>query len=237
VAEKLENMSLESSENHQEETLKKKEKAKNKAKVETAANEGSKKVAELNPPPDYIASRIALWDKLKAEREEWLAKQVPEPIKITLPDGKEVDGESWRTTPYDIAVGISKGLADNCVVAKVDGEVYDLDRVLEKSCKLELIKFDDEEGQAVFWHSSAHILGEAMERVYGGHLCYGPPIENGFYYDMYSDDYKVSDSDFKVLEDLTKKIVKEKQPFERLEVKKEDLLEMFKYNQFKVRIE
>ncbi|CAB4064793.1 TARS [Lepeophtheirus salmonis] len=113
-------------------------------------------------------------------------------------------------------MGISKGLADNCVIARVDGQVFDLDRVLEKSCRLELIKFDDEEGKAVFWHSSAHILGEAMERVYG--------------------DHKVSDSDFKVLDNMTKSIVKEKQPFERLEMKKEDLLEMFKYNKFKLRI-
>ena len=72
--------------------------------------------------------------------------------------------------------------------------------------------------------------------MYGGHLCYGPPIENGFYYDMFSEDHKVSDNDFKVLDDLVKNIVKEKQPFERLEMKKSDLLEMFKYNKFKVRI-
>ena len=79
------------------------------------------------------------------------------------------------------------------ITAKVDGVLWDLDRPLEKSSKLALIKFDDEEGQAVFWHSSAHILGEAMERVYGGHLCYGPPIESGFYYDMHSEDYRVSE--------------------------------------------
>merc|ERR1711997_635762 len=79
-------------------------------------------------------------------------------------------------------------------------------------------------------------LGEAMERVYGAHLCYGPPIDGGFYYDMWSADQKVTDGDFKVLEDLVKKIVKEKQPFERLEMTKADLLEMFKYNEFKVRL-
>lgn len=122
------------------------------------------------------------------------------------------------------------------MVAKVNGVVWDLDRPFEKSSSLQLLKFDNEEGQAVFWHSSAHILGEAMERIYGGQLCYGPPIESGFYYDMYSEDYKVSDGDFKVIDDLCKKIVKEKQPFERLEIKKEDLLEMFKYNKFKVRL-
>lgn len=191
---------------------------------------------EITPPPEFIAERQALWDRLKVERDEWLATQTPEPIVITLPDGKKVDAESWRTTPYDVAMGISKGLADNSVVSKVDNILWDLDRPLEKSCSLALIKFDDEEGQAVFWHSSAHILGEAMERVYGGHLCYGPPIESGFYYDMYSEDYKVCDGDFKVLDEVVKKIVKEKQPFERLEMKKSDLMEMFKYNEFKLRI-
>ena len=147
---------------------------------------------ELAPPPDFLSERLALWDRLKKEQDDKIAAQVPEPIVITLPDGKQVDGESWRTTPYEVASGISKGLADNTVISKVDGVLWDLDRPFEKSASLNLIKFDDDEGQAVFWHSSAHILGEAMERVYGRHLCYGPPIENGFYYDMHSDDYRVN---------------------------------------------
>ena len=146
---------------------------------------------ELSPPPDFIAERLALWDKLKKEQDEKIAAKPQEPIVITLPDGKQIEGQSWKTTPYEVALGISKGLADNAVISKVDGVLWDLDRPFEKSSSLALIKFDDEEGQAVFWHSSAHILGEAMERVYGGHLCYGPPIENGFYYDMYSEDYRV----------------------------------------------
>jgi len=105
------------------------------------------KVGELNPPPSFLADRIAMWDKLKALSDEFLASQVPEPIQVTLPDGKVVEGKSWRTTPYEIACGISKGLADNTVVAKVDGEVWDLDRPLEKSCSLHLLKFDDEDAQ------------------------------------------------------------------------------------------
>ena len=64
----------------------------------------------------------------------------------------------------------------------------------------------------MFWHSSAQILGEAMESVYGGHLSYGPPIEQGFYYDMHSAEYSGNDEDYKVLDDLVKNIVKEKQP-------------------------
>lgn len=145
----------------------------------------------MNPPPAFIAARLELWDKLKKERDEWLANQPNEPIKVTLPDGKALEGLSWKSTPYDMAALISKGLADSAVISKVNGELWDLDRPLEGDCQLQLLKFDDEEGQAVFWHSSAHVLGEAMERVYGGHLCYGPPIESGFYYDMYSDEHTV----------------------------------------------
>uniref|UniRef100_A0A8D0CK01 threonine--tRNA ligase n=1 Tax=Scleropages formosus TaxID=113540 RepID=A0A8D0CK01_SCLFO len=193
----------------------------------------------LNPLPQYIEERLSLYAKLKEENDALAAERAAKenkPIKVTLPDGKVVDAESWRTTPYQIACGISQGLADNTVVAKVNHDVWDLDRPLEEDCRLQLLKFDDEEAQAVYWHSSAHILGEAMERVYGGCLCYGPPIENGFYYDMFLDDEGVSSNDFPCLENLCKKIVKEKQPFERLEVKKETLLEMFKYNKFKCRI-
>uniref|UniRef100_A0A8C8BSL2 threonine--tRNA ligase n=1 Tax=Otus sunia TaxID=257818 RepID=A0A8C8BSL2_9STRI len=176
-----------------------------------------------------------MYNKLKAEHDALLAERAAnnsKPIKVTLPDGKQVDAESWKTTPYQIACGISQGLADNTVIAKVNKTVWDLDRPLEEDCTLELLKFEDEEAQAVYWHSSAHIMGEAMERIYGGCLCYGPPIENGFYYDMFLEE----GNDFSALETLCKKIMKEKQAFERLEVKKETLLEMFKYNKFKCRI-
>ncbi|XP_074242828.1 threonine--tRNA ligase 1, cytoplasmic isoform X2 [Saimiri boliviensis] len=180
-----------------------------------------------------------MYNILKAEHDSILAEKAEKdskPIKVTLPDGKQVDAESWKTTPYQIACGISQGLADNTVIAKVNNAVWDLDRPLEEDCTLALLKFEDEEAQAVYWHSSAHIMGEAMERVYGGCLCYGPPIENGFYYDMYLEEGGVSSNDFSSLEALCKKIIKEKQAFERLEVKKETLLEMFKYNKFKCRI-
>ncbi|GFV07623.1 threonine--tRNA ligase 1, cytoplasmic [Trichonephila clavipes] len=192
--------------------------------------------SELKPWPTYIQERLLMWDELYAQYEAELQKKVPEPIKVTLPDGKEVDGESWRTTPYQVAQGISQGLADNTVIAKVNGELWDLDRPLEASCTLQLLKFDSEEGKQVFWHSSAHMMGEAMERIYGGCLCYGPPIENGFYYDMHVDDISVSKNEFPVIENVVKSITKEKQPFLRLEVSKEKLMEMFKYNQFKLRI-
>ncbi|XP_046649668.1 threonine--tRNA ligase 1, cytoplasmic-like isoform X2 [Daphnia pulicaria] len=213
-----------------------KPKVEGKPKESKAKAEVKTSLKELNPWPSYIQDRIALWDKLKAEADAAIAAKVPSPIQITLPDGKIVEGNSWRTSPFDIASGISAGLAENTVIAKVNGKLWDLDRPLEDSCTLQLLKFDDEDAQKVFWHSTAHILGESMERCYGGCLCYGPPIENGFYYDMFIQDQQVSNFDFPVLENVMKAAIKEKQPFERLEMKKEDLLEMFKYNEFKVRI-
>uniref|UniRef100_A0A8C4SDZ8 threonine--tRNA ligase n=1 Tax=Erpetoichthys calabaricus TaxID=27687 RepID=A0A8C4SDZ8_ERPCA len=195
--------------------------------------------SSLKPWPKYIEDRLALYNKLKEEHDLLLAEKSAKeskPIKVTLLDGKQIDAESWKTTPYQIACGISQGLADNIVISKVNNEVWDLDRPLEGDCNLEFLKFDDEEAQAVYWHSSAHIMGEAMERIYGGCLCYGPPIENGFYYDMFLENDCVSSNDFPAIETLCKKIIKEKQLFERLEIKKETLLEMFKYNTFKCRI-
>ncbi|KAK9886632.1 hypothetical protein WA026_017555 [Henosepilachna vigintioctopunctata] len=212
------------------------EKAKIKKDKKAAGESDKSSVKELNPLPDYIQERLNLWDKLKVKYNEELLKKSHLPLRVTLPDGKIVDGVSWETTPYDIAKGISQGLADNTIISRVNGELWDLDRPLEGDCKLELLKFSDPEAQAVFWHSSAHILGEALERIYGGCLCYGPPIENGFYYDMFLDNKSVVAGDFPVVENLMKNIVKEKQPFERLEMTKADLLEMFKYNPFKVRI-
>ena len=196
---------------------------------------GGLKAKILDPPPEFIAERMAMFDRLKAEQDAMIAAKESVDITVTLPDGKTVSGKSWRTTPYEVACGISKGLADNSVVAKVNGELWDLDRVLEGDTKLELIKFNDDDGQYVFWHSSAHILGQAMERIYGCSLCYGPPIESGFYYDM-SSEQMVKEEDYKCIDDTVSKIVKEKQPYERLEMKKSDLLEMFKYNEFKLRI-
>lgn len=151
-----------------------------------------------------------------------------------MPDGKQVSGQSWRTTPYEVARGISQGLADQAVISKVDGEVFDLDRPLEKSCRLEILKFDNDDAKQVYWHSTAHVLGEAMERYFGGCLCYGPPIQDGFYYDMFMGEKTVVPEELKKLDDIMKCAIKDKQNFERLELTKEELLDMFKYNQFKV---
>uniref|UniRef100_A0A803VSL4 threonine--tRNA ligase n=1 Tax=Ficedula albicollis TaxID=59894 RepID=A0A803VSL4_FICAL len=190
-------------------------------------------VLQLQCVPSFIEDRLKLYEVLKKEHDALLAYRAAnqsKSIKVTLTDGEMVEGESWRTTPYELAVGISQVLASNAVIAKVNGELWDLDRPLEGDCTLELLTFDNEEAKAVYWHSSAHILGEAMEGYFGGCLCYGPPIENGFHYDMYIEDRSVSSTEFPLLENRCKNIIKEKQAFERLEVKKEILLDMFKHS-------
>nr|XP_034986387.1 threonine--tRNA ligase 2, cytoplasmic [Zootoca vivipara] len=206
-------------------------------KKENQAADGCR--SELQQEPSFIKERLKLYEALKKEHDALLdsrASSQSRPIKITLADGRKMEGESWKTTPQQLALRISRGLADNAIIAKVNGELWDLDRPMERDSSLELLTFDSEEAQAVYWHSSAHVLGEAMENYYGGCLCYGPPIENGFYYDMYIENRVVSSTEFPTLENLCKNIMKQKQPFERLEVRKEILLDMFKYNQFKCRI-
>ncbi|XP_017374444.1 threonine--tRNA ligase 2, cytoplasmic [Cebus imitator] len=197
--------------------------------------------SEVKHQPSFIKERLDLFEILKKDNQLLLAiygkkGDRSNVITVRVADGQTVEGEVWKTTPYQVAAEISQELAESTVVAKVNGELWDLDRPLEGDSSLELLPFDNEEAQAVYWHSSAHILGEAMELYYGGHLCYGPPIENGFYYDMFIEDRAVSSTELSALENVCKAIIKEKQPFERLEVSKEILLEMFKYNKFKCRI-
>lgn len=119
----------------------------------------------------------------------------------------------------------------------MNGELWDLTRPFEADASLELLDFENDEAKKVFWHSSAHMVGEACERHYACHLCIGPPIDEGFYYEMgMPHGQAVSQTDYASIETLVKSITKEKQPFERLVISKEDLLEMFKHNPYKVHI-
>ena len=86
------------------------------------------------------------------------------PFRVTLPDGAIKEGKKWITTPMDIAKEISSGLAASCLIAQVDDTLWDMGRPLEGDCKLQLFKFDSNEGRDTFWHSSAHILGEVRWR-------------------------------------------------------------------------
>jgi len=192
---------------------------------------------ELSPAPEYIQHRIDMFEKLKKKYDDDVASKPREDIKITLPDGGVKDGKSWEMSPADIARGISKSLFEKTVIARVDGELWDLERPLEGSCKLELLDFEDPEGKKVFWHSSAHVLGEAAERRFGCDLCIGPPVQDGFYYEMaLPEQAAVQTTDYKPLETIAAKAIKDKQLFERLTVTKDELLEMFKSNKYKQHI-
>ncbi|KAI9707235.1 MAG: threonyl-tRNA synthetase [Candelina mexicana] len=192
---------------------------------------------ELAPPPDYIAHRVKLFEKLKAEYDHEIAQKPREPVTITLGNDRVEIGKAWETTPAFVAKSISSSLSKRVVVARVNGELWDLDRPLEGSCRLELLDFENEEGKKVFWHSSAHILGEAAERRFGCHLCIGPPVQDGFYYEMaLPDGGVVQQSDWQPLKTIAEKAIKDKQPFERLTLSKVDLLEMFRDNKYKQHI-
>eukprot|EP00954_Amorphochlora_amoebiformis_P009643 750269-Amorphochlora_amoeboformis.AAC.2 len=213
------------------------ERKETKAPPAVRKNKGA--LPSIEDLPRFVGHRMKMWSKLYTKQEEDRAKLPDEPITITLPDGKKVEGKKNKTTPLEIAKGISVGLAKVCTVAKVDGQVWDLSRPLEGDCKLELCKFDSDDGSYTFWHSSAHMLGEALEMRYGCNLTIGPPTNDrkGFYYDSFmGEDSKgkvISEKDFKDLEKMIQKIIKQKQPFQRLVLSKEEALEMFKFNKFK----
>lgn len=191
----------------------------------------------LDPQPEFIASRIELFDEFKAKYDADVAARERVPINITLKDGNVKVGTSYETTPMSIALEIGKSFAERQVIAKINGTLWDLDRPLESDVNLEFLDFDHPEGKQVFWHSSAHVLGEACECHLGCHLSYGPPTEDGFFYDMSIDggNRAVTQADFGNFEKVATKAIKEKQKFVRLELTKEDLLKMFHYNKYKVK--
>ncbi|KAF8504177.1 hypothetical protein BU17DRAFT_101430 [Hysterangium stoloniferum] len=193
---------------------------------------------ELQPPPDYFDHRIKIFEKEKAAYDKFVENQPRQEIQVAMPDGSIRKGTSWKTSPMDVAKEVSKSLSERIVIAKVDGQLWDLERPLEASCKLELLDFENDEGKRVFWHSSAHVLGEAAERHFGCHLCIGPPTDEGFFYEMGMGitERNILESDLPALEDVSKLAIKEKQRFERLVLSKEKLLEMFQYNKYKVHI-
>ena len=131
-------------------------------------------------------------------------------INVTLPDGSIRTVEAG-TSSLDIAKSISEGLARNVLAAKVNGEVIDASRALSSDCSLQLLTWNDDEGKSTMWHSSAHLMAEALEFHYPGiKLAIGPPIANGFYYDVDFMDYTISEKDLEKIEQKMKELAKEK---------------------------
>lgn len=141
------------------------------------------------PLPDFIIARNQLFDELKKIQDEDLKNKERSDINVTLDIGdgnpSTVVAKAWQSTPGSFLKDIPKEISSNVVIAKLDGkELWDLDRPLERDCKISYLPFTSSEGREVFWHSSAHALGEACECQYGCLLSHGPPTAQGFFYDM-----------------------------------------------------
>ena len=148
-------------------------------------------------------------------------------INITFPDGSVKPFEQG-VTAYDIAMSISPRLAAEVLAAKVNETVYDLTRPITQDAAIQLLKWDDEEGRRVFWHSSSHLMAEALEALYPGvKFGIGPAIENGFYYDVDLNGAQISDTDLAAIEKKMLELAREKQDFKRIEVSKADAMKYF----------
>jgi threonyl-tRNA synthetase len=149
-------------------------------------------------------------------------------IKITFPD-KNVREYPKGTSSYEIAKSISEGLARNVLAAKVNGETWDSSRPITEDSTLQLLTWDDKDGKNTMWHSSAHLMAEALEELYPGvKFGIGPPVDNGFYYDVDLGGNTISSDDFKKIEDKMVELAKKGSKYERTSVPKNEAIEFFK---------
>ena len=159
-------------------------------------------------------------------------------IQITLPDGS-VRNYPQGVTAHQVAQSISEGLARNIIAAKVNGVVVETGRPITADANLVLLKWDDKEGKQTFWHSSAHLLAEALEALYPGvKFGIGPAIDNGFYYDIDLGDHKFSSDDFAKLEATMLELARQENAYVRKEVSKAEALAYFteKGDQYKLEL-
>ena len=148
-------------------------------------------------------------------------------IDLTLPDGSVRQVEKG-TTALEVAREISTRLADEVLAAEVNGNVIDLERPIEENATLKLLKWEDEGGKHAFWHTSAHLMAEAIQQLYPGtQFGIGPAIDNGFYYDIDTGDVELKEADLKAIEDLMLQFAREKQPLVRKSITKSDALTFF----------
>ena len=148
-------------------------------------------------------------------------------IKITFPDNS-VREYAEGTTAMQIAESISSRLVQEVLAASVNGEVWDLTRPINEDASVKLFKWDDREGKHAFWHSSAHLMAEALQELYPGiKFGIGPAIENGFYYDVDPGEAVIKDSDFPAIEKKMLELVAKKEPIVRQDISKTDAMKMF----------
>ena len=159
-------------------------------------------------------------------------------LNISLPDGN-VRSVEEGTSALQLAAQISEGLARNVLAAEVNGNVVDASRPLPENATVKLLTWNDENGKSTLWHSSAHLMAEALESLYPGiKLAIGPPIENGFYYDVDFEGKAFTQEDFSKVEKLMLELARQKNEFVRKEVSKADAISYFteKGDQYKLEL-
>ncbi len=159
-------------------------------------------------------------------------------IKVTLPDGAVKEYQAG-VTAMDIAMSISEGLARNVISAKVNNKTVEVTTPITTDANVTLFTFNDDEGKKAFWHSSAHIMAQALEKLYPGiKLTIGPAIENGFYYDVDSGEQTIREEDFKKIEDTFLELAREKADFKIKPISKAEALAKYKKegNEYKVEL-
>ena len=159
-------------------------------------------------------------------------------INITFPD-QSVRQYEAGVTPLDIAKSLSEGLARNVLSSKVNGKMWDAMRPVNEDATIQLFTWDDPEGKATFWHSSAHLMTEAIEALYKGvKFGIGPAVDNGFYYDIDTGDMTLTEADLTAIEKKMLELAREKQTFDRMDVSKAEALKYFneKGDEYKVEL-
>ncbi|MFM6946104.1 MAG: threonine--tRNA ligase [Flavobacteriales bacterium] len=158
-------------------------------------------------------------------------------IDVSFPDGN-VRKYDAGTTALQIAQSISEGLARNVLAAKVNDTVQDATLPLHASCSLQLLTWNDLEGKSTMWHSSAHLMAEALEFYYPGiKLAIGPPVTNGFYYDVDLMEHSISEKDLEKIEEKMKELARQKNPFIRQEISKAEAIAYFEEKQDPYKLE
>ncbi|WP_375583498.1 threonine--tRNA ligase [Cyclobacterium xiamenense] len=153
--------------------------------------------------------------------------QIENEINVTFPD-RSVRVFEKGVTSLDIALSISEGLARNVLAAKVDGEIWDATRPIHKDVSIALLTWNDKEGKSTFWHSSAHLLAEALEALYPGiKFGIGPPIEQGFYYDVDFGERTLEGAELEKIEAKMVELARQKNAYIRSEISKQDAVEYY----------
>jgi threonyl-tRNA synthetase len=158
-------------------------------------------------------------------------------INITLPDGT-VKQYPKGTTAMQVAEGISSGLARNVLAAEIGDEVWDANRGIFNNATLKLLTWNDDNGKMAMWHSSAHLMAEALEALYPGvKLAIGPPIEQGFYYDIDFGEHNFSSDHFTKVEKKMTELARQKNTFERIEISKKEAISYFQKKEDEYKLE